>query len=387
MNFEEHAAKPLLAAAGIPTPEGGLATSAEEAVTRARAIGPCVIKAQAPTGKRGKAGGIALAATPEEVRREAERILGLEIGGHAVRTLLVEQQVPIARELYAAVLTDSASKGPLLLFSAEGGMDIEEIAEHHPGKLLRLPVDIRKGLDRAALEGVLPSVDGATQGDIADILVRLYDAYIANDAELLEINPLVVAQDGRVVALDCKFTLDDSAISRHRELAGKGAPEKLTELERRGQDIGFKYIELDGHVGVLSNGAGLTMTTMDAISHYGGAPANFLEIGGNAFTLGKQALEVALANPRVKSLLINFCGAIARTDVMTGGVLEAWDEVNPQVPVNWAISGTGEEEARAMLKQKLGVEPHPTMDDAVKAAVLAAAKPEPGSGGAGEAAR
>lgn len=372
MNFEEYAAKPLLAAVGIPVPEGGLAASPDEAVTRARTLGPCVIKAQVPTGKRGKAGGIALASTPEDVRGEAGRILGLEIGGHPVKRLLVEQQVPIAKELYAAVLNDSASKGPLLLFSAEGGMDIEEIAEQHPDKLLQLPLDIRKPLDRAMLEGRLPSVEGTTQAVIADILVRLYEAYVANDAELLEINPLVVTQDGRVMALDCKFTLDDSGVRRHAELARNGAPEKLTELEQRGQDIGFKYIELDGSVGVLSNGAGLTMTTMDAISHYGGEPANFLEIGGNAFTLGKEALEVVLANPRVKSLLINFCGAIARTDVMTGGVLQAWDEVNPKVPVNWAISGTGEDEARAMLKEKLGVEPHPTMDDAVKAAVEAA---------------
>lgn len=372
MNFEEHAAKPLLAATGIPVPEGGLAASPEEAATRAQALGPCVIKAQVPTGKRGKAGGIALANTPEDARREAERILGLEIGGHKVEQLLVEQQVPIASELYAAVLNDAASKGPLLLFSAQGGMDIEEIAEQHPDKLLRMQIDIRKGLDRAAIETALSEVEGVSRGDIADVLEKLYAAYIGNDAELLEINPLVVTQDGRLVALDCKFTLDDSGVARHKELAEKGAPEKLTELERRGQEIGFKYIELDGEVGVLSNGAGLTMTTMDAISHYGGTPANFLEIGGNAFTLGKQALEVVLANTRVKSLLINFCGAIARTDVMTGGVLEAWDEVNPQVPVAWAISGTGEEEARRMLKEKLGIEPYPTMDDAVRAAVEAA---------------
>jgi succinyl-CoA synthetase beta subunit len=187
----------------------------------------------------------------------------------------------------------------------------------------------------------------------------------------MEINPLVATEDERVIALDCKFSLDDSAMRRQEDLAKSGTPDKLTELEQRGQDIGFKYIELEGNVGVLSNGAGLTMTTMDAISHYGGEPANFLEIGGNAFTLGKQALEVVLSNPRVKSLLINFCGAIARTDVMTGGVLEAWDDVNPQVPVFWSISGTGEEEAKAMLKNKLGVDPYPTMDDAVKAALEA----------------
>lgn len=372
MNFEEYAAKPLLAAAGIAVPEGGVATSAEEAQARAGAIGPCVVKAQVPTGKRGKAGGIALANTADEARVEAERILGLEIAGFPVKSVLVEQQVPIAREFYAAVLNDSDSKGPLLLFSSEGGMDIEEIAANHPDKLLRMPIDIRAGIDAAALEKALPAIEGAAGSDMAGVLTLLYDAYRANDAELLEINPLVATTDGRILALDCKFTLDDSAIRRHQDLAKSGTPDKLTELEQRGQEIGFKYIELDGNIGVLSNGAGLTMTTMDAISHYGGDPANFLEIGGHAFGLGKQALEVVLANPRVDALLINFCGAIARTDVMTGGVLEAWDDVDPQVPVFWSISGTGEEEARGMLKDKLGVAPHPTMDEAVKAAVEAA---------------
>ena len=372
MNFDEHAAKPLLKAAGIGVPDGGLARAADEAQALAQKLGPCVVKAQVPTGKRGKAGGIALAATPDDARREAARILAMEIGGLPVNSVLVEQQVPIAKELYAAVLNDSASKGPLLLFSAEGGMDIEEIAEKHPDALLRLEIDIREGLADERFEEAIPDIAGVNRPALMDALSKLYEAYIRNDAELMEINPLVATQDGRIVALDCKFILDDSAVARQEELAKSGTPERLTELERRGQDIGFKYIELEGNVGVLSNGAGLTMTTMDAISHYGGAPANFLEIGGNAFVLGKQALEVVLANSRVKSLLINFCGAIARTDVMTGGVLDAWDEVNPQVPVFWSISGTGEDEAKAMLKDKLGVDPYPTMDDAVKAAVEAA---------------
>ncbi|GBE42817.1 succinyl-CoA ligase [ADP-forming] subunit beta [bacterium BMS3Bbin10] len=371
MNFEEHAAKPLLKAVGIPVPDGGLARSGDEAAALAERLGPCVVKAQVPTGKRGKAGGIALAASGEEARGEAERILALEIAGFPVNSVLVESQVPIAKEFYAAVLNDSDTKGPLLLFSAEGGMDIEEIAEKHPDALVRLPVDIRRGLEADALGSAIPDIDGVERAALLDTLTKLYRAYLENDAELMEINPLVATEDGAVIALDCKFALDDSAIRRHEELAETGAPEKLTELEQRGQDIGFKYIELEGNVGVLSNGAGLTMTTMDAISHYGGEPANFLEIGGAAFTLGKQALEVVLGNPRVKSLLINFCGAIARTDVMTGGVLEAWDEVNPRVPVFWSISGTGEDEARAMLKKKLGVEPFPTMDEAVKAAVEA----------------
>ncbi len=372
MNFEEHAAKPLLKTAGIAVPEGGLAKSADEAAAMAEKIGPCVVKAQVPTGKRGKAGGIALASNPDEARTEAERILDLEIAGFPVNSVLVEQQVPIAKEFYAAVLNDSDTKGPLLLFSAEGGMDIEEIADKHPDALVRQPIDIRTGLSSDTIEAALPPIDGVDRKALIETLQKLYEAYMQNDAELMEINPLVATTDNRVIALDCKFALDDSAIRRQAELAKSGAPDKLTELEQRGQDIGFKYIELEGNVGVLSNGAGLTMTTMDAISHYGGEPANFLEIGGNAFVLGKQALEVVLGNPRVKSLLINFCGAIARTDVMTGGVLEAWDDVDPQVPVFWSISGTGEDEARAMLKEKLGTAPYPTMDEAVKAAVEAA---------------
>lgn len=372
MNFEEHAAKPLLVAAGIAVPEGRTARTADEAAEAAAAIGPSVVKAQVPTGKRGKAGGIALVATPEEARAAAERILGMEIATHHVEQVLVEAQVPIAKELYAAVLNDSSSKGPLLLFSPEGGMDIEEIAEAHPDKLLRLEVDIRRGIEPATLMNALPPVEGVEPMAVADVLLALYDAYCANDAELLEINPLILTQDGRLMALDCKFTLDDSAIKRREELAASGTPDKLTELEKRGKEQGLKYIELDGEVGVLANGAGLTMTTMDAVRHYGGKPANFLEIGGEAYTLGKPALELVLANPRVKSLLVNFCGAFARTDVMVEGLLAAWDEVNPQVPVVFTIHGTGEDEAIAMVRDKLDIEPYDIMDDAVRAAVEAA---------------
>lgn len=372
MNFEEHAAKPLLAAAGIAVPEGRTVTTADEAADAAAAIGACVVKAQVPTGKRGKAGGIALVSSPDEAREAANRILGMQIATHRVEKLLVEAQVPIATELYAAVLNDSSCKGPLLLFSPEGGMDIEEIAESHPDKLLRHEIDIRKGIDPGTLISALPEVEGVEPVAVADVLLALYDAYTANDAELMEINPLIVTKDGRLMALDCKYTLDDSAIKRREELAATGTPDKLTELEKRGKEQGLKYIELEGEVGVLANGAGLTMTTMDAVRHYGGEPANFLEIGGEAYTLGKPALELVLSNPRVKSLLVNFCGAFARTDVMVEGLLAAWDEVKPQVPVVFTIHGTGEDEAIAMVRDKLGIEPHDIMDDAVRAAVEAA---------------
>jgi succinyl-CoA synthetase beta subunit len=372
LNFEEHAAKPLLRAAGIVTPKGGVARDVAAAAAIAADIGPCVVKAQVPTGKRGKAGGIKLAATAEEARAAAQGILGMTIGEHRVEAMLVEEQVPIAREMYAAVLNDPASKGPLLLFSAEGGMDVEEIAAKHPNAMVQLPIDARRGVDAKALAGALPQVKGSSREALAELLTRLYSVYASNDAELVEINPLALTKDGRLVALDCKLAMDDSAVPRHEELAKTGTPEKLTQLEERAKALGLKFIELDGNVGVLANGAGLTMTTMDAVRHYGGNPANFMEIGGESYTKAKPALELVLSNPHVKCLLVNFCGAFARTDVMTEGVINAWSELKPAIPIIFTIHGTNEDEAVAMVKERLGITPFDLMDDAVKAAVEAA---------------
>ena len=372
MNFEEHAAKPLLRAVGIETPKGALVTTPDDAARAAADIGPCVVKAQVPTGKRGKAGGIKLAKDAAEAKLHASAILGLSIGDYKVERLLVEAQVPIAHEFYASVLNDPASKGPLLLFSAQGGMDIEEIAASHPDALVRLPVDIRKGLDRAALAKALPPQIPCDRGALVDLLARLYQAYADTDAELLEINPLVVTKDGRLMALDCKFVLDDSAVPRREALAKSGSPEILTALEERAKPLGLKFIELDGEVGVLANGAGLTMTTMDAVRHFGGRPANFMEIGGESYTKAKPALELVLANPNVKCLLVNFCGAFARTDVMAQGVIDAWLDLKPKIPIIFTIHGTGEDEAIAMVQERLGITPHDLMDDAVRAAVAAA---------------
>lgn len=326
-----------------------------------------------PTGKRGKAGGIKLAATPKEAELAASQILGMTIGEHRVEKVLVEAQVPIAREFYAAILNHQETKGPLLLFSTEGGMDIEEISADHPDKMAHLPIDIRDGVDDELLAHIFELLGVEDHKDaLVEFFLKLYDAYRVNDAEMIEINPLALTRDSELVALDCKFTLDDSGAARRSDIVQYGVPEKLTELEARAKAFGLKYIELDGSVGVLANGAGLTMTTMDAIRHYGGEPANFLEIGGDAYTLGKPALEVVLANPNVKSLLINFCGAFARTDVMVEGLLEAWDQLKPTLPVLFSIHGTGEDEAIAMVKEKLGIDPFDLMDDAVRAAVEAA---------------
>jgi succinyl-CoA synthetase beta subunit len=375
MNFEEHAAKPLLAAAGIAVPAARLVRTPDESAAAQEAIGPVVVKAQVPTGKRGKAGGVRKADTPDEARAAAQAILGMEIAGHKVESVLVEGRSDIAREYYAAVMNDPASKGPLVLFSGLGGMDIEEAAAKDPKAIRRATVDIRKGFGAGEARAMLKGLDlGGKEDSIADVLAKLYHAYRENDAELLEINPLAVTRDGKVAALDCKFVMDDSAVKRHEELAKQGTPEKLTGLEAKGRAIGLRYIELDGDIGVLANGAGLTMTTMDVVRHLGGKPANFLEIGGEAYTQAKPALELVLSNPNVKSLVINFCGAFARTDVMTEGVLAALDSLKPKLPIHWSVHGTGDEEARAMLKARLGLTPFENMDQACAAAIESARK-------------
>jgi succinyl-CoA synthetase beta subunit len=374
MNFEEYAAKSVvLTPAGIPVPRGKLCISAAEAAMAAANIGPCVVKAQVPAGKRGKAGGIKLGAGPDEAKQAASEILGMRIGDYKVERVLVEEQADIAREFYAAVLQDVAARKPLILFSTEGGMDIEEIAAAKPSAIRRLLVDIDGKPSAADIAALLKGLHlGDAEKQIAQIIDRLYVAFLARDAELLEINPLALLEDNRVVALDCKFVLDDAAAYRQPDMAKSGGAAVMTALEKRGAEAGLKLIQLDGNVGVLANGAGLTMTTMDVIRHYGGRPANFLEIGGEAYTKSEIALDLVLSNPGVKSLVINFCGAFARTDVMADGVVKAWHKLKPQVPVFFSIHGTGEDEAVKLVRDELGIEPYDFMEDAIQAAVKAA---------------
>ncbi|WP_119462831.1 ATP-grasp domain-containing protein [Rhodospirillaceae bacterium SYSU D60014] len=374
MNFVEHVAKQhLLVPAGVAVPKGRLADSPAAAAEAFAEIGPCVIKAQVPTGKRGKAGGIKAADSAEAAADAARTILGMSIAGHLVDKLLVEERAEIEREFYAAVLPDTASRSPLVLFSSRGGMDVEEIAAEAPDTFRRRPVAPGERFGAAEARDMLKGLDlGGSEAEVADILTRLHRIFVESDAELVEINPLARLADGRVVALDAKFTLDDAAAFRQPDLAAVAAVENPTDLERRGAEVGLKFIQLDGNVGVLANGAGLTMTTMDVISHFGGRPANFMEIGGEAYTKSETALELVLSNPGVKSLVINFCGAFARTDVMAEGVVKAWQALKPTVPVFFSIHGTGEEEAIALVRGELGIEPYDLMEDAVKAAVEAA---------------
>ena len=362
MDLEEAEGKRVLAEAGIAVPPGELCADAGAAAAAAERLGPCAIKAQVPAGKRGKAGGVRLVDNVADARAAAEAILGMEIAGHRVSRVLVEKRADIAQELYVAVLNDVESRAPLILFSATGGMDIED----NPEALIRIPVDIMQGVERKQI------FSRVQDDDVSDVLARLYDIYARTDAELVEINPLARLRGGGLLALDCKLTIDDAALYRQPGLAGRGAREKLSALEERGRELGLKYIELPGDIGVLANGAGLTMTTMDVIEHYGGAPANFLEIGGEAYTKATAALELVLANPRVKSLIVNFCGAFARTDVMAEGVVRAWETLQPTLPVFFSVHGTGEEEAVRLIRERLELEPFDRMEDAVRAAVAAA---------------
>ncbi|WP_020494567.1 succinate--CoA ligase subunit beta [Sciscionella marina] len=379
MQLLEYEGKQLLSRAGVRTPDGATVSDPGEAATIAAALGnQVVVKAQVPAGKRGKAGAVRFADSPGEARDAAAELLGRVVGGFTVGEVLVERAAAITGELYAAILNDPASKGPLLLFSTEGGMDIEEVNARNPERVRRLPVDIRAGLSQAAVENLLADseVPAAAREPLAETLVTLYGLYREADAELVEINPLALTENGGILALDAKIALDPGALARHQgtlpRRSGTGPAATETGLERQARELGLQFIELGGSVGVLSNGAGLTMTTLDAVHHYGGSPANFLEIGGDAYTKAVPALRLVLGNPNVRSLLVNFCGAFARTDVMTEGVLDAIEELRPGIPISFSIHGTGEAEAIAMVRDRLRVEPYEHMDDAVRAAVAAA---------------
>jgi succinyl-CoA synthetase beta subunit len=386
VDFPEHHAKPLLADAGLPVPRGGVAGDADAAGARAREIGGAVaVKAQVPAGGRGKAGAVRFADTPEGAAAVAAELLGMTVGGFSVSAVLVEERIDLRRELYAAVVDDAASRGPLVLFSTEGGIDIEEVHAATPEKVLRMPLDIREELSETAARELLEPADLELEERraVAAALVTLHRVYRELDAELVEVNPLAIDVRGEALALDCKLSMDDGARPRHPELVERVAPslpETGTELERLARKLGVFYIELDGDVGVLANGAGLTMATMDVISHYGGAPANFLEIGGDAYTKATPALRLALRNPKVRSLVVNFCGAFARTDVMTEGVVDAIEELRPEVPITFSIHGTGEEDAIALVRERLGQEPFDHMDEAIVAAIEAARDPAAAEG-------
>ena len=329
-----------------------------------------MVKAQVPAGGRGLSGGIVRADTVAEARQVAGSLLGQRLGAHLIEEVLVEKRVPVAQELYAAVVNHAATRSIRIVFSTRGGVDIEETARTNPGTVHRLDIDPRVALEVDAASSLLDDagLQGAV-GEVATIVARMHALHRDSDADLIEINPLAVTGAGRVMALDCKFSVDPAAAPRQPEIVSMAAREPLTPLERSAREAGLKLIELDGDIGVLANGAGLTMTTMDVISHMGGRPANFLEIGGDAYTKARPALALVLEHPGVRSLVVNFCGAFARTDVMVDGLTRAWLELEPEVPAFFTVHGTGSDRARRLLRERLGLEPFPTMDVAIEAAI------------------
>ncbi len=370
MFVEEYNAKQLLAGMAVPIPRGRLANTPDEAAQIARELGvPVMVKAQVPTGKRGKGGGISMADIPDMAKDAAARILGFSLGEFVVDQVLVEERANIAQELYASITLDPSNRCPLLIFSTAGGMDIEEAHETAPEQVHMIPLDIRAGLDIEAAR--LHLADSALaddiRGKVAEVLVQIYAMYRKYDAQLVEINPLAVTAARDVIALDCKLVIDDSARYRQPDIPAERPIGTALELEGKAQD--FLFVELDGDVGVLANGAGLTMSTMDAVTVHGGSPANFLEVGGMAYKRATPALALVLKNPKVKSLLVNLCGAYARTDVIAEGIVAGWKALQPNIPAAFCIHGTGEERANQLIRDELGFEPYDLMDDAVKAAI------------------
>jgi succinyl-CoA synthetase beta subunit len=327
------------------------------------------------TGGRGKAGGIKLAAGPDEAEARARDILGLDIRGHVVRRLWIERASDIAREYYLSITFDRGEKKPLFMFTTEGGIDIEEVAATKPEALVRLHVDPLEGFQpwqarRLVYGGGV--TDPGEQKQIADIVGRLYEAFVNCDAMLCEINPLIVTPDGEVRALDSKFTVDDNALFRHADIAEMRDPESYPPEERAAREKGVTYVKLDGEVGILGNGAGLVMSTLDVIALAGGRPANFCDLGGGGDAEGVvDALEVITADPQVKSILFNIFGGITRGDEVARGILTALDRMTIAHPIVVRLDGTNAEEGRRLLSEaappNLSVEP--TMLDAARKAV------------------
>src|SRR3954453_11735567 len=353
MDLLEYQGKELFARHGLRVSSGKAVDSVDAAVAAAADIGyPVVVKAQVLIGGRGKAGGVKLAADEAELREHAGNILGMDIKGHTVHTIWVEHASDIAAEYYASVLLDRSAKKPLVMFSVEGGVDIEEVAEKTPEKPIRAHVDPLEGLSRE--QALQIARDGGVDADVvegvADALVALYEIWLAEDATLAEINPLIVTPDREVRALDSKVSLDGNALYRHPENQELSDSENEDPLERRAKQEGVQYVKLDGDIGILGNGAGLVMSTLDVVSQAGGAPANFLDAGGgsNAETI-KQAVDLILANDAVKAVLVNIFAGITRCDQVALGLIAAFEQIKPSVPFVVRLDGTNDAEGRRLL--------------------------------------
>ena len=378
MDLLEYQGKQLFARHGLDVSDGRAVTTVEDAVAAANELGyPVVVKAQVLIGGRGKAGGVKLASNEDEAREHATNILGLDIRGHIVHELWIEKASDIADEYYASILLDRSAKAPLLMFSKEGGIDIEEVAANTPEKLVRHHIDALDGLSRE--EALKIAEQGGVEPDladgVADILVSLYEVWTQEDATLTEINPLIVTPDRKVKALDAKVTLDNNALYRHPENAALKVHGDEDPQEAKAAEHGLQYVALDGDIGILGNGAGLVMSTLDVVAQAGGSPANFLDAGGgsDAETI-KQGVEVILGNPKVKAVLFNIFGGITRCDEVARGLIAAFAEINPTVPFVVRLDGTNDDEGRELLEQAAlpNVHPAKTMNEAAEKVVALA---------------
>jgi succinyl-CoA synthetase beta subunit len=356
VDLYEYQGKELFAKAGIPVSEGRLAESPEAAREAAEEVGgSVVVKAQVLTGGRGKAGGVKLAADPAEAEARAREILGLDIRGHVVRKLWVERASDIAKEYYLSVTFDRGEKKPLFMLTTEGGVDIEEVAERRPEALARLHVDPLVGFEPFQARWLVFAAgieDAGEQKQVMAIVEKLYAAFVEYDAMLCEINPLIVTPQGEVKALDSKFTVDDNALYRHEDVAelrdaAAGDPQEALAREK-----GVTYVKLDGEVGILGNGAGLVMSTLDVIAQVGGRPANFCDLGGGGDAKGVvDALEVITSDEQVRSILFNVFGGITRCDEVARGILAALARMRIERPIVVRLDGTNAEEGRALLTE------------------------------------
>jgi len=355
MDLLEYQGKQLFARRGVPVPDGAPATTVEEAVAAADELGyPCVVKAQVLIGGRGKAGGIKLATDRKEAEAHAEAILGMDIRGFTVHQVWVERASEIAAEYYASIVFDRAAKRPLVMLSTQGGMDIEEVAARAPDAIARLHVDPLLGFQdfHARRLAFGAGVDADVIRPIGQLLTKLYEAFVGEEATLVEVNPMIVTADRRVVALDAKVTLDDSALFRHPENAELRDVSGEDPQERMARERGLTYVKLDGNVGVLGNGAGLVMSTLDVVALAGGRPANFLDAGGGSKAEAiTSAVEVILSNPNVTAVLFNIFGGITRCDEVARGLIEAFRQIEPDVPFVVRLDGTNDEEGRRLLAE------------------------------------
>jgi succinyl-CoA synthetase beta subunit len=353
MDLLEYQGKQLFARHGIPVPTGKPAATVEAAVAAAEEIGyPCVVKAQVLIGGRGKAGGIKVAKDRAETEAAAQAILGMDVRGFTVHEVWVEGASEIALEYYASIVFDRAAKAPLVLLSTKGGMDIEAVAEEDPTAIARLHVDPLLGFQdfhgrRLAFEA---GVDADVIRPVGALLARLYDAFVAEEAMLVEVNPLIVTADRDVKALDAKVTLDGNSLYRHADNAALRNASQEDEQEQMAHERGLTYVKLDGDIGILGNGAGLVMSTLDVVALAGGAPANFLDAGGGSKADAiVSAVEVILSDPKVKAVLFNIFGGITRCDEVAKGLIEAFDLVKPTVPFVVRLDGTNDVAGRQLL--------------------------------------